>query len=331
MMKSRCRRPSCRRALTLIELCVVIAVIAILIGMLVPAVQKARESASGLRCKSALQQIGFALHNYHAAHKKFPVGRPLDPVTGENGSYTTYIYLNVLPPTDESCGGWMFRILPYIDQGALYDQAMAIINDRVAVRTVRTIGSRPIPLFQCPSDGRASQTYAGSPPKGGQALTSYLGVTGNDEWREARFYGSNARNGIFAPRSWVSSKAAKGTRIKQISDGTSNTTMVGERPPSDDLYWGWWHGSDFDTMLANPNREASVLTSASGGVCPAPSYFQPDVPSNPCAAMHYWSMHPGGGNWLMADGAVRFFTYNVGITLLPAMASINGGEETAVD
>jgi prepilin-type processing-associated H-X9-DG protein len=107
--------------------------------------------------------------------------------------------------------------------------------------------------------------------------------------------------------------------------------MVGERPPSHDLYWGWWHGSDFDSMLAIPNRETSILVSATGGPCASPSYFQPDATLNPCAAMHYWSLHPGGGNWLLADGSVRFLTYTVGTTVLPLMASMNSGDVVAVD
>jgi len=203
------------------------------------------------------------------------------------------------------------------------------IND--IEKAMGTIVSNPIGLFQCPSDGRASFTYTGAPPKGGQALTSYVGVTGNDEWREGGYYGSNAKNGIFGPQSWKNSTMARGVRAKQITDGMSNTVIVGERPPSHDLYWGWWHGSDFDSMLAIPNRETSVLVSATGGPCPSPSYFQPDDTLNPCAAMHYWSLHPGGGNWLVADGSVRFLTYTAGTTMLPLMASIDGGEVVAGD
>jgi hypothetical protein len=73
--------------------------------------------------------------------------------------------------------------------------------------------------------------------------------------------------------------------------------------------------------MANPNREQRIL-----GACTDPGYFRPDKPDNPCAASHYWSLHPGGGNWLKGDGAVRFFLYPAGTTVLPKMASRKGGE-----
>lgn len=318
-----------RRAFTPIEILVVISIIATLIALLIPAVQKVRESASNVKCKSHMRQIGVALHNYQVVHKRFPAARPFNPVTGEYGHYTYYLQNN-LPATAETCGGWMFRILPYIEQNTLLDSLGTIKSVAQIGDVVGAIGSNPIRLFQCPSDDRPLSS-PGTPPKGGRALTSYVGVTGNDEWLELGIRGSNAKNGFFGPQSWQYTKLAKGVRLQQITDGTSNTTIVGERPPDSTLDWGWWHGSDFDSLLANPNWETNCVASATGGVCPTPGYFQPDVTSNPCAAMHYWSLHPGGGNWLMADGSVRFFTYTVGISLLPQLASINGGEAIALD
>jgi prepilin-type processing-associated H-X9-DG protein len=147
-----------------------------------------------------------------------------------------------------------------------------------------------------------------------------VGVTGTDEWVESGFPGSNARNGMFAVHTW---NTARARRIHMLSatDGLSNTTVVGERPPSHDRGWGWWPTSDFDSLLANPNREVAIVTG-----CPNPGFFRPDIVSNRCAVTHYWSLHTGGGNWLMGDGAVRFYSYNAGTTVLPALASINGGE-----
>jgi prepilin-type processing-associated H-X9-DG protein len=105
------------------------------------------------------------------------------------------------------------------------------------------------------------------------------------------------------------------------TDGLSNTTIVGERPAGHDKAWGSWRGSDFNSELANPNREASIVTG-----CPDPGYFRPDVITNRCAVTHYWSLHPNGGNWLMGDGSVRYLAYSAGPTILPMMESINGGE-----
>ncbi len=315
---------------TLIELLVVIAIIAILIGLLLPAVQKVREAAARMSCTNNLKQIGLALHNYHDANDRFPTPRPLSPTTGNNGGYTNYAW-NFLPATTETCGGWMFRILPYIEQGNLHTPLASVVSTAEIANTINNIGSNSVKIYQCPSDPLVTNKSPGTPPSGGRALTSYLGVTGNDEWLESGFYGSNARNGMFAPKSWVGSTAAKGPKMTAVSDGLSNTTIVGERPPADAVTsggfrWGWWRGTDFNTIMANPNMEASIITG-----CATPGYFRPDVITNPCAATHYWSMHTGGGNWLLGDGSVRYFAYTAGPVILPQMASINGGEVVSPD
>ncbi|MEI7781809.1 MAG: H-X9-DG-CTERM domain-containing protein, partial [Planctomycetota bacterium] len=82
---------------------------------------------------------------------------------------------------------------------------------------------------------------------------------------------------------------------------------------------------DFDTVMANPNMEFSVSpTDQHGAACSSPGYYRPDTPNNPCAATHFWSFHPGGGNWLLADGSVNFFSYDSGTTVLLAMSSVDG-------
>lgn len=140
-------------------------------------------------------------------------------------------------------------------------------------------------------------------------------MTGNDE-RE----GSDATNGVFAVYDWRSAKPKHPIRIMSMADGTSNTVMVGERPPSSDLYWGWWAYSDSDNILAHPNRETYTVSGCNGN-----ELFRPDIPTNPRAACHYWSMHTGGANWLLGDGSVRFITYSQA-GVITQMASINGGE-----
>ena len=97
--------------------------------------------------------------------------------------------------------------------------------------------------------------------------------------------------------------------------------MVGERPPASDLSWGSWRGSDFNSVLAHPNRETSIITG-----CPDPALFAPDNVNNKCAATHYWSLHTGGANWLLGDGSVRFIQYSAATTVVTPMASINAGE-----
>jgi prepilin-type N-terminal cleavage/methylation domain-containing protein/prepilin-type processing-associated H-X9-DG protein len=319
-------RPARRSAFTLIELLVVIAIIAILIGLLLPAVQKVREAAARAKCTNNLKQVGIALHAYHDQFGRFPSARPLLPTTGNNGQYTTYAW-NILPATTETCGGWMFRILPFIEQGNLQLPLNSVTSTAQIADTINTIGSNQVQIYMCPSDPLVTNKSPGTPPSGGRALTSYLGITGNDEWLESGFYGSNGRNGMFPVYSWIGSTMDKsGVRMLSVTDGLSNTTMVGERPPADPVTsggfrWGWWRGSDFNTVLGNPSRESSIVTG-----CPDPAYFRPDNPNNKCAATHYWSMHPGGANWLLGDGSVRFIPYSAGTTTLPQMASRDGGE-----
>ena len=313
--------PRARSAFTLIELLVVIAIIAILIGLLLPAVQKIREAANRMKCTNNMKQIGLGLHNYHDVNDKFPSPRPLHPTAQVGGGFTTFAW-NVLPASTESGGGWLFRIAPYLEQDNLVSPLSAITVAAQVGTTVNRIGNNKLIVVQCPSDplsGQLATQY--NPPR---ALTSYCGVSGNDEWLESGFFGSNARNGMFAVHSWVGNTTARtgpGVKMAECTDGLSNTTILGERPAAHDRSWGSWRGSDFNTVLANPNREASIITG-----CPDPGFFRPDVITNRCAVTHYWSMHPNGGNWLLGDGSVRYFSYSAGTTILPQMASMNGGE-----
>jgi prepilin-type N-terminal cleavage/methylation domain-containing protein/prepilin-type processing-associated H-X9-DG protein len=281
---------------TLIELLVVIAIIAILIGLLLPAVQKVREAAARTQCSNNLKQIGLALHSYHDANKRLP------PPRGNH----------VPTPLFTEYRGWMCEILPHIEQGNL---ANAMYTNPWSTGFFANFG-RPVQSYLCPSDGRNLQVIQ----SGNGALTSYLGVTGSDNDINLQFNGPT--NGVF-------NISSMGIRLTDITDGTANTLMVGERPPSTDFNLGWWGASDYDTLLSTRQLYGDIF-GASG--CVLPGLYGPGKPRGPCNGddNHFWSFHQGGGNWLLADGSVRFLPYTASAMAIP-LASRNGGEVVSLD
>jgi prepilin-type N-terminal cleavage/methylation domain-containing protein/prepilin-type processing-associated H-X9-DG protein len=283
--------PLRRRAFTLIELLVVIAIIAVLIGLLVPAVQKVREAAARLKCANNLKQIGLGLHNYHDTYGTFPqaLDVPSSTPLGRAGRSP----------------GWMYRLLPYMEQGNTY-QLGALSS---------ALHRTQISMYVCPSDPRG-KTLAS---RNGDACTSYVGVAGDGH---AEVVGGVATsrpgwtNGVFAGE-------CKGVCLTDIPDGTSTTVVVGERPPSADLLWGWWAMSSFDTVLAARNDYYYVTSNCRARL---PGYFSPGKITDNCDTQHFWSVHTGGGNWLFGDGSVKFLDYTIGTTTLLSLASRNGGE-----
>jgi prepilin-type N-terminal cleavage/methylation domain-containing protein/prepilin-type processing-associated H-X9-DG protein len=286
-----------RHGFTLIELLVVIAIVATLIALLVPAVQKVRETAARVQCQNNLKQIGLALHNYHGVHNHLP------PPRGNH----------IPTPTFTEFRGWMCEILPHLDQMALYQNMYTspwytgfFANFNV-----------PVVIYQCPSDSRNTSDI----PAGNGAMTSYVGVTGSDNDVNIQYYGPT--NGIF-------NVSSLGIRLTDITDGTSNTLMVGERPPGADRQWGWWGASDYDTLLSTQQLYGDPFN-ASG--CVFPGLFGPAaVQGGPCDGdtNHFWSFHNGGANWLFGDGSVRFLLYSASATTIP-LATRAGGEAVTVD
>ncbi len=257
----------------------VIAIIGILLGLLIPAVMRALESARRVACKNNLRQIGVALVNHHDTYGSFPAG------------------IEWNHPQKMPLSSWAVKLYPYLEQQNLFDQAQADYGRGFSVfgpiphRGV----SHAVPTFSCPSDGRAEATQFAR-NRLYVALTNYLGIIGTDQ---------QAKDGVLFADSHI--------RIQHIRDGTSHTVMVGERPPSHDMWFGWLYaglGIDQGTAgvvlgVQERNNGYDMLSGCSLGR----AWFKHTSFSDPCHVLHYWSFHPGGFMFLNADGSVRFFAY----------------------
>lgn len=145
---------------TLIELLVVIAIIAILIGLLLPAVQKVREAAARTQCTNNLKQLGLALHNYHDANLYFPASRPVR-ADGTLHSRGSGFVSGLFPSTSDTVGGWQTRLLPYLEQDALSKLPVGHATSAALNNGVGLMRENPVKMFQCPSDPKSSQMFPG--------------------------------------------------------------------------------------------------------------------------------------------------------------------------
>ncbi len=326
-----------RPGFTLIELLVVIAIIAVLIGLLLPAVQKVRESASNVRCLNNLKQLGLATLNSYDANQSLPPG-----VQGIEGTTTRY-------------QGWTEVVLPYLEQAGMVGT------------TAQT------PIFVCPSDPRGPVSSPSGLP-----LTWYVGVEGSTGAASITVVSYSKGFGLFGSTGHyiydfngmmryhtnytfagnIGVYTSLRTRLDEVTDGLSNTLMLGERPPSVALTTGV---RDTNEPVNNPTENntlspvtrtgasavfqvsgADLLLSSEGTNwagqtynCPTPAIFQPESTSDGCAINSFWSCHPGGANFVLGDGSVRFITYAAATTpsgasqsVLQALATRAGGEVT---
>jgi prepilin-type N-terminal cleavage/methylation domain-containing protein/prepilin-type processing-associated H-X9-DG protein len=286
---------------TLVELLVVITIIGILIALLLPAVQAAREAARRMQCGNNFKQVGLALHNYHSARGCFPPGDFYKYPTPANGSFNF---------------GWSVYILPYLELGSLYDIIDFGGQWGYATSTVKigqnmsnlAVSKTLIPAYMCPSDPQYGEyigihTYSSRAPDA--AITSMCGVSDSYNW------GSSS-----APKPFPSNDGIMGGNspctIADIKDGTSNTLMVGEvTSQGPGSLWGeiWAAGNIYDTA----EGINGIHTVPGGGTYPA----DPDIPG-------FSSYHPGGCNFLLADGSVSFVSQNVAQNVLTALTTRDG-------
>jgi prepilin-type processing-associated H-X9-DG protein len=285
----------------LVEVLVILGLLGVLIGLLLPAVQNSRAAAVRIKCQDNMRQVGVAQHNHHAAHGRFP------PADGSSH-----------PASPARLLSWHALLLPYIGQEPLWTASAAACQaDPVPYHNPPHVGyATAVPEFSCPADDRLRAPLL--TPDGEQvAFTSYLGVIGG-----------HTRQGLGAGLFY----AFPGSRLTDISDGASQTLAVGERPPPGGLQAGqWYNGRYIAGRFGWPNQlmEIPQITLPGVGVVTdctnITGRYGPGRLDNPCDRFHFWSLHPGGANWLFADGAVRFLRYEAR-DVLPALATRAGGE-----
>jgi prepilin-type processing-associated H-X9-DG protein len=303
-----------------VELLVVIAIIGILIALLLPAVQAAREAARRSQCTNNLKQLALAVHNYNDTYKAFPAG-----------AYAC------------CWGTWLVGVLPYIEQNTLYDKyapgSFGFVNNftpaplRYGQGANLTVTRTQVATYTCPSDS----TTASPGVYSGITFHNYVGNFGNTtEVRTSPFGTDSAGNPNRwggAPFVWITSATSNPqvVQFQEVLDGLSNSLLFSEtvQGRGGDLRgFAWWNGGcHFETFLAPNSAEPDRLESA--------SYCKPADPSNPpCVgqssafptSIAARSRHPGGVNTALCDGSVRFISSTINLDTWRWLGTIRGKE-----
>ena len=324
-------------AFTLVELLVVIAIIGILIALLLPAVQAAREAARRTQCINNLKQVALGMHNFHSSEGRFP--------TGDTHSFSQLSLDNI------DRAGWFQFLLPHVEQQPLYDSWQDHLADTSLAEdrngTWWTPGrGEPIAMFVCPSDpaGPKTVTAGWSESPGGQPDNSqgfsgnYVACAGSTVFNPAGDDDGLNRNGIFYAKSR--------TRVADIRDGTSNTLLIGELILVRDVVGdeaasgGNTENQKHDTRgrYWNPHQGSALFSTKYPPNTPVGdrNRWCIDQPYAPCTGLgsdnlvlSLRSHHPGGVNVALADGSVHFLSESIDPLVYAGLGTRSEGELVA--
>jgi prepilin-type N-terminal cleavage/methylation domain-containing protein/prepilin-type processing-associated H-X9-DG protein len=307
-----------RQGLTLIELLVVIAIIAVLIALLVPAVQKVRAAADRITCVNNLKQIALAAHLHHDKTRKFPVGARLPVFVGDRPTLGTNLWVELLPFFDQDN---LYKKWDY------YDNRNNVAGERNATQ------AQVIKLLLCPSDALpepvSQPALDPSPPwnSGFYGMSSYGGNAGKRSFHpgDPPDYPRMTRDGIFF--------MDRSVRLADITDGASNTFLFGERfhrdPEFDRRQPDVWPGFGQLAGLGKWGQVGKGIANVTLSTPQPINYRVPDegdsstIEDRGCA---FGSGHPGGANFAFADGSVRFLSESIPVPTLQALSTRAGGE-----
>lgn len=289
------RRINVRSGFSLVELLVVFAILTIVAGLLFAAVQRIRLAALRVACSHQIRQVALALHQYHEVQLKLPPGTTDLIPTSENPERNRYPALH-----------WPARVLPYLEQETLWRQ----IDHAFATDVHEAINTNPaclvrLAILNCPVDSVRVSSHKPDWPIAGS--NSYLGVAGTQ---------LAAENGVLFLNSQI--------RWVDVTDGLSNTLMLGERPPNLTVTLGRYYGGTGHWYFGD--AILGVRETLSDVYCLGDPPFANTPLGTKCSDYHFWSLHSGGTHFALADGSVRFVSFSTSEKVLKSLATRAGGE-----